>query len=82
VYLTGGGARMEAIADLAGNVLGCPAVVARDQSDSGLQDVLDRPEYHTAIGLVKYGARQPGLRKTSGFFRTILGKARRKLAGH
>ncbi len=82
VYLTGGGARMEAIADLAGDVLGCPAAVARDQSDSGLQNILDRPEYHTAIGLVKYGARQPDLRKSSGFFGEILGKARRKLARH
>ena len=82
VYLTGGGAHMEAIADLAGDVLGCPAALARDQSDSGLQDVLNRPEYHTAIGLVKYGVRQPDLRKSSGFFGTILGKARRKLARH
>ena len=82
VYLTGGGAHMKAIADLAGDVLGCPATVARDQSDSGLQDVLDRPEYHTAIGLVKYGARQPDLRRASGFFGKILGKARRKLARH
>jgi len=82
VYLTGGGAHMEVITDLAGDVLGCPAAVARDQSDSGLQDVLDRPEYHTAIGLVKYGARQPDLRKSPGFLGAILGKARRKLARH
>ena len=82
VYLTGGASLTPALAELAGEVFECPAVVARDQTDSGLQEVLDRPEYHTAIGLVKYGARQPGLRKPRSFFGSIFGRARRQLARH
>ncbi|MBL69019.1 MAG: cell division protein FtsA [Verrucomicrobiales bacterium] len=81
VYLTGGGSRTTAIADLAADVFGAPAKVARDLADSGMQEILGRPEFHAAIGLVKCGARQAGTRKSRGLFGRIFGKARR-LARH
>ncbi|MBO35955.1 MAG: cell division protein FtsA [Verrucomicrobiales bacterium] len=56
VYLTGGGSRVSGITELASEVFGMPAAMARNQLDSGLQEVLGQPEYSSAIGLVKYGA--------------------------
>ena len=81
VFLTGGGSRVEGVAELAEQVFGRPASNARDQLDSGLQEVLDRPEYSSAIGLVKYasrhlnGSRKKGIRTwTKRIFRRLFGR--------
>jgi hypothetical protein len=51
VYLSGGGARIPQVAQLAESVLGLPVFVGRSNSLSGLKSALDQPEFATAIGL-------------------------------
>ncbi len=56
VFLSGGGARIPRIAQLAEHVLGVSAGIANTNSISGLRSALDQPEFATAIGLVKFGS--------------------------
>ncbi len=71
VYLTGGGARVKGVSELAEQVLGVPANTTRNQSESGLQEVLDQPEYSSAIGLVKHGVRHLGSTRKPGMMRRM-----------
>jgi len=56
VYICGGGARIPRIAELAQTVFEAPVCIGQTNSISGLKSALDQPEFHTAIGLVKYGS--------------------------
>jgi cell division protein FtsA len=58
VFLSGGGARIPRIAELAAHVFEIPAYVGRANSISGLKSALDQPEFSTSIGLVKFGSFQ------------------------
>ncbi len=58
VFLSGGGARIPRIAELAGKILGLPASVGKTNSISGLKSALDQPEFAAPIGLVKFGSFQ------------------------
>ncbi len=57
VYLTGGVAQTAGLSALAEHVFQLPATVASSQAAGGVKDILDRPEYSTAVGLVEYGMR-------------------------
>jgi len=57
IVLTGGGAYLQGIEDLASQVFSIPAVIGRPRSISGLGIVTERPEYATPLGLVRYGFR-------------------------
>ncbi len=75
VRLTGGGVRIPQIEILAQEVFDMD-VVAPDLLGSGPQNILEGPEYSTAIGLVKYGAQQTlqSRRRRSGLFGWLAGK--------
>ena len=56
VLLCGGGARMADITTLAEKVFQMKCEVGQTNGVSSLPETLDKPEFATAIGLVKYGA--------------------------
>ena len=58
VVLTGGGARMEGLADLAESVFEMPASVAAPKHIGGLRDIVRNPLYATGVGLLMYGKRE------------------------
>jgi cell division protein FtsA len=58
VFLSGGGARIPRVAEMAAQVFEIPAYVGRTNSISGLKSALDQPEFATPIGLVKFGSFQ------------------------
>ena len=78
VFICGGGARIPHIAELAEMVFQAPVSIGQTNSISGLKSALDQPEFHTAIGLVKYGSLKNRKRPATLFpgfnFRGILDK--------
>jgi cell division protein FtsA len=60
VVLTGGGAQLAGIADLARDVLEMPVRVASPQGAGGLMDQLSSPAFATPIGLLLWGAHHLG----------------------
>jgi len=56
VVLCGGGAHMPEIEALAGYVFGLPVSIGKGHNLHGPSSVIDRPEYATALGLLKFGA--------------------------
>jgi cell division protein FtsA len=59
--LTGGGARLGGVAELAREVLQMPVRVASPQGVGGLMDQLSNPAFATSIGLLLWGARHAGI---------------------
>ena len=60
VVLTGGGARLAGVAELAREVLQMPVRVAAPQGVGGLMDQLSTPAFSTPIGLLLWGAHHLG----------------------
>jgi cell division protein FtsA len=58
LVLTGGGALLPGACELAEEVIGRPARLGKPQGLKGLVDVVQGPEYATAVGLVRHGAKQ------------------------
>ena len=56
VHLTGGGSKLPGIDELAREVFGIPARLARAQGIVWAASVLESPEYACAVGLLKLGA--------------------------
>ena len=57
VLLSGGGAMIPGICELAQNVLQLPAKIARPYSTSGLPEIVNSPRNITLIGLLRSGQR-------------------------
>ncbi len=57
VVVTGGSAELAGISELAEQVFNAPARVGYPQGIIGLTDLVNKPMYATAVGLVLYGAR-------------------------
>jgi len=53
--LTGGGALLPGIRDLAEDVLDCPVRVAKPEGLTGMADALRSPAYATSVGLLRLG---------------------------
>lgn len=61
LVITGGGAHLEGVTELAGQVFGKPARMGLPSGIAGLRDGWQRPEYTAAVGLVLWGQdRNPG----------------------
>ena len=60
VVLTGGGARLGGVAELARETLQMPVRVASPQGVGGLMDQLSNPAFSTSIGLLLWGAHHIG----------------------
>jgi cell division protein FtsA len=67
VVLTGGGARMKGIVELAEEVFGLPCMVGRPVDADGITALLDGPEYAAPVGMIRYGLRSVEHRTSSGF---------------
>jgi cell division protein FtsA len=76
LILTGGGAELRGLLELAEKVLSLPVRVARPRGLAGMGENATLPEYSTAVGLVLYGARARRTRSGSsvrGWFRGLFG---------
>jgi cell division protein FtsA len=58
VVVTGGSAELAGVAELAEQVFNAPARVGYPQKVSGLVEIVNKPMYATAVGLVLYGAKR------------------------
>jgi cell division protein FtsA len=79
IILTGGGAHLRGLAELAERIFNLPARVASPRGLAGMSEEVSRPEYATAVGLVLYGARTRRLAgaRPAGF----MGKLKSMFAG-
>jgi cell division protein FtsA len=79
IILTGGGAHLRGLAELAERIFNLPARVASPRGLAGMNEEVSRPEYATAVGLVLYGARTRRLAgaRPAGF----MGKLKSMFAG-
>ena len=78
VILTGGGARMERVQELASRVFEMPCHIGYPRETSGLALPSESPEYAASVGMLKYGLREqdatapgPGL---GNLIRKVFGK--------
>jgi len=55
VVLTGGGAHLGEVTDVAKRVFGLPCVIGKPMNVSGLATATEGPEYATSSGLIQYG---------------------------
>jgi cell division protein FtsA len=74
VVLTGGGAKLPALAECAAKVFGAPARLG--EAPSWVADNLRDPGYHTALGILYYGVSSLGdhssaSRRKGGFMRNV-----------
>ncbi len=83
IVLTGGGAQLKGIADVANRVLGIPARVAAPRNLKGLVDNLHNPSYATSVGLLRWAvsdhnvyrpnsSRTEFVSRLTSFFRALL----------
>jgi cell division protein FtsA len=79
IVLTGGGAHLRGLTELAERIFNLPVRVAVPRGLAGMSDEVSRPEYATVVGLVLYGARTRRLAGTrpAGF----MGKLKSMFAG-
>ncbi|MBC7346074.1 MAG: cell division protein FtsA [Clostridia bacterium] len=73
VVLTGGTAALAGLAQLAGEILQMPVRIGRPQGLEGMADLVQGPEYATAVGLLLYGARSLGRAEAAGGEDVLLG---------
>jgi cell division protein FtsA len=81
VILTGGGAMLEGMPEIAESIFGVPARQGYPEDVGGLQDMVGYPLYATGVGLLKWGRRHAP-RESSGPMRKLLGKVFGKFRGH
>ena len=58
VVVTGGGSEMPGVAEVAEQIFNAPCRTGYPQGISGLVEVVNKPMYATAVGLVLYGAKR------------------------
>lgn len=63
VVLTGGGSMLEGCIDAAERIFNMPVRVGMPRDVAGLRDVVNSPQYVSAVGLLKYGIRSAQFRK-------------------
>jgi cell division protein FtsA len=72
LFLSGGGAKIPGIDQLASRILRMPATLGKANALSGLKSALDQPEFATAIGLVKFGALHQHRQTPNSFLPKVL----------
>ncbi|MBZ5695752.1 MAG: cell division protein FtsA [Acidobacteriia bacterium] len=79
IVLTGGGARLRGLVEMAERVFNLPVRVATPRGLAEMSEEVSQPEYSTAVGLVLYGARTRRLAgaRPAGF----MGKLKSMFAG-
>ncbi len=81
VFLSGGGSRVPGLTVMAENIFQMPVYVAGADALNGATNVSQKPEFNTAIGIVKYGASQQQPRAASDSLFGRLQKGFGKLIG-
>ncbi len=80
VVLTGGGAHMRGVTDLAESIFGVPCFVGAPRGVTGIAVATDGPEYAACCGLVQYGFRVQDRHRggrgslLGAFVKTLLGR--------
>ena len=78
VVVTGGGARLRGVCDLAESVLGLHATIGKPRNVSGLATATEGSEYAACSGLVQYGFKTMMDEKKApslgGWFRSLFGR--------
>jgi cell division protein FtsA len=82
VVVTGGSAELPGITEMAEQVFNTPARVGYPQGMSGLIEIVNKPMYATAVGLVLYGARSGKKAKKfrirdTNIFNRVMGRMKR-----
>ena len=55
IVLTGGGAKMEGLVELAEEIFHMPVTLGSPREISGLKDIVRNPVFATGVGLLQYG---------------------------
>ena len=82
VVITGGSAELQGVTELAEQIFNSPARVGYPQGMSGLVEIVNKPMYATAVGLVLYGsktnkkAKKFRIRDTN-IFNRVMGRMKR-----
>ena len=79
VVLTGGTSMLDSIADVAEEVLGLPIRCGAPSGVTGMVEEVNRPEFATGVGLVRYGSRNSGRRTPRMGDAGILSRATHKV---
>jgi cell division protein FtsA len=58
VVITGGSAELSGVSEIAEQIFNCPARTGYPEGIAGLVEVVNKPMYSTAVGLVIYGAKR------------------------
>jgi len=74
VFISGGGANMPGLRELAEKVFHLPVTIGRACAVAGLPSQLQQPEFVTAIGLVKFGSLQQRVRPAGWSFGNLIKK--------
>jgi cell division protein FtsA len=79
IVLSGGGAHLRNVCQLAEKVFGLPCAVGRPRGVSGLATATEGPECAACLGMVQYGfrtqvSRRGGARGLGGMFRGLFGR--------
>jgi len=74
IILTGGGARLQRVQDLASRVFEMPCHIGYPRDTSGLALPSESPEYASVVGMLKYGLRQQSAAATGAGFSNLLRK--------
>lgn len=80
LVITGGSSELPGVTELAEQVFNAPARVGYPQGVGGLLEIVQKPMYATAVGLVIYGSRMFRSRKRfgkEGLLRRFLGRIKR-----
>jgi cell division protein FtsA len=83
IVVTGGSAELQGVAELAGKVFNGPVRIGRPRGITGLVDLVNKPMYSTAVGLVLYGAessrsvRKFRIRDTNNIFSRVMSRMKR-----
>ncbi len=78
IVLTGGGAHLKGVTELAEKVFGAPCFIGSPRGVAGITTAMDGPEYAACCGLVQYGFRVQGDSQSGGsvlgsFVKTLFG---------
>lgn len=87
IVLTGGGAQLAGVVDLAESVFRMPVRLGAPEKTNGLKEVIQNPIYSTGVGLLLYGQQQQSDRYRPEFFRkqgmtSVFGRMRNWFQGN
>ena len=82
VVITGGSAELAGVSEMAEQIFGAPARVGYPEGITGLTDLVNKPMYATAVGLILYGAKASKQKKKfrirdSNIFHLVMARMKR-----